>query len=156
MEERFGFNERCVAAHCDVWLDHGMWWVMFGLWCVGVTVLSAIPGGSVDIMTFSYADKVAHFGLFFVGAFLLAAAMRRSFRWAPWVAVPVVALIMAALGAADEWHQLHTPGRSGGDMGDWIANSLGGISGAVALYAWHGFVRLLVRSQPDPIAPTAD
>ncbi|MFY8215032.1 MAG: VanZ family protein [Chthoniobacterales bacterium] len=107
-------------------------------------------------MTFTSADKVAHFGLFFVGAFILAAAMRRSFHWSPWIIIICVTVLMSALGAVDEWHQLHTPGRSGGDLGDWIADSLGGIGGAIALYAWHGFVRLIVRPRPTPIAPAAD
>ncbi len=133
-----------------------MWWVMFGLWCVGVTVLSSIPGNSFAEIKLDHADKVVHFGLFFVGAFFLTAAMRSSLRWSPWVIIPVVAVAMSSLGVLDEWHQLYTPKRSGADMGDWIADSLGGIAGAITLYAGYGFFRLFVRPKPDPVAPTAD
>jgi len=133
-----------------------MWWVMFGVWCAGVTVLSSIPGNSINEMDFAHADKVAHFGLFFVGAFFLTAAMRSSFKWTPWVTIPVVSGAMSLLGVFDEWHQLYTPMRTGADMGDWIADSLGGIAGAIAVYAVYGFFRLFVRPQPDPIAPTTN
>lgn len=133
-----------------------MWWVLFGLWSAGVTALSAMPGGTVNLPVFPHADKLAHFGMFFVGAFILAAALRQSFRWSPWVVVPAVIAVMAVLGAIDEWHQLFTPGRSGGDLGDWMADSLGGICGVLALYAWHGFVRLIIRPQSPAVTPAAD
>lgn len=148
--------KRCVAATQVLCFDHRMRWVIFGIWCAGVTILSSIPGGKIDTMKFVYSDKVAHFGMFFLGAFILTAAIRHSFKWSPWVIIPAVAIIMSLLGFLDEWHQIYTPKRSGADLGDWIADSLGGIAGAIALYACHGFVRLFVRRQPHSPAPTAD
>jgi VanZ family protein len=34
------------------------------------------------------------------------------------------------VGGLDEWHQTFTPGRSGGDVWDWLADMTGGFIGA--------------------------
>jgi VanZ family protein len=51
---------------------------------------------------------------------------------------------MALIGFLDEWHQLSTPGRSGGDPWDWLADLLGGAVGAFIFKAVH--VRLRMHS----------
>lgn len=132
-----------------------MRWLLFGLWCLLITVASSIPGHKTPGLGFEHADKVVHFGLFFVGAWLLAGALRHSTKWSGWVVIPLVVVALSVIGAADELYQLNTPGRSGADVGDWIADTLGGIFGAVMIYAWHGFVRRIVRPKPDSDPPAA-
>ena len=41
-------------------------------------------------------------------------------------------LLLAVVGALDEWHQTFTPGRSGNDPLDWLADVLGAFAGATA------------------------
>jgi len=49
-------------------------------------------------------------------------------------------LIGATVGALDEYHQSHTPGRTGNDPWDWAADCLGSIAGAAAMYwGWKKF-----------------
>jgi len=43
----------------------------------------------------------------------------------------MVALVCSVIGRLDEYHQTFTPGRSGNDTGDWLADTLGGAAGAV-------------------------
>jgi VanZ family protein len=45
---------------------------------------------------------------------------------------------MMLIGAVDEFHQLQTPGRSGGDGLDWLADSAGGFLGAVVVGWLYG------------------
>ena len=47
-----------------------------------------------------------------------------------WWLVPVVA---AVIGAFDEVHQVITPGRSGLDVADWVADVTGGLLAVAAL-----------------------
>ncbi len=67
-----------------------------------------------------------------MGAWLLATG-----RWPrKWWLLPSLA---AVVGLFDEAHQLMTPGRSGMDAGDWLADVLGGTLALipVAVVAWR-------------------
>ena len=47
-------------------------------------------------------------------------------------------IIVAMLGAFDEWYQSFSPGRSGNDLGDWIADCSGGIVGYLIIrFVYH-------------------
>ena len=46
-------------------------------------------------------------------------------------------LLVAAFGAFDEAFQTFTPGRTGGDLYDWIADFLGAIAGALLTLVTH-------------------
>lgn len=92
--------------------------------------------------SFEGVDKLEHTAYFAAGGacFLLglrlAGLVKRTFD-----AVAVTVLFCAIVGGIDEWHQTHTPGRSGGDVADWLADSVGGIIGAFAALAvqrWFG------------------
>ena len=48
----------------------------------------------------------------------------------------------------DEFHQLYTPDRSGGDPADWTADCAGGVSGALVI-RWF-YVRARDRRPPAP------
>jgi VanZ family protein len=93
-----------------------------------------------EINVFHVWDKAAHFAAFAVGAALLALALRWNTEWA-WRQIVLVALVAVSLyGATDEWHQLYTPKRSGADLFDWLADTLGAIAGAAVtsgIYAQH-------------------
>lgn len=120
-------------------------WTLFIGWVVVITTLSAIPGRDIAPLPFLEADKVAHAGLFFLGAFILFLALRVTFPWSRSSAFIVTIFVVAIFGAADEIHQLFTPGRSGADLGDWAADTLGAAVGAT--------VGLFLNGQRTPTAP---
>jgi hypothetical protein len=51
---------------------------LFGVWVVTLWILSSLPGQDIYLPPFPEADKVAHFGYFFIGGFLLAWVLRRT------------------------------------------------------------------------------
>src|SRR5690348_15819108 len=71
-------------------------------------------------------DKVAHFFYYSTMAFLLAHGVGRR-----WFLLPL--LLVPALGALDEWHQLGIPGREASFF-DWLADELGTV---VAVYVYY-------------------
>lgn len=117
----------------------GRWlWGIFGAWVVFLIVLSSMPGSRFGPSPFFEADKVLHFLLFAVGAGSLMAALcqttgKSSFRrgLACWI-------LMIGVGIADEIHQLYTPGRSGGDLGDLTADAAGAAFGICLILFLYG------------------
>lgn len=83
-------------------------------------------------------DKLAHAVAFAVGGISLGLALRQTTRWrGAWLFAAIVAGI-GLFGAFDELHQLYTPGRTGADIYDWVADMIGG-SVAAFVYCWlHG------------------
>jgi VanZ family protein len=78
------------------------------------------------------SDKLVHFTMYAALGFL---AMRA--RWArgasvPWRRLLVVVGCVSLFGAFDEWHQQFIPSRSM-ELGDWIADTIGGIAGVTIL-----------------------
>jgi VanZ family protein len=106
------------------------WW----LWFWVLFALSSTPGHRlIGPRPFDWFDKVEHAGYFFLGGLLLGGWTAAMGRWpARWWRLPVVA---AVVGAFDETHQWFTPGRSGLDLGDWIADVVGGTLAAAAVHA---------------------
>lgn len=115
------------------------WIVSFLLWSGLLWILSSRTGDMQDLPTFPFFDKVAHFVYFFAGGLLLSAIAytRRpdSPRWA-FIIVSNV-LIIALIGALDEFHQSFVPGRSGNDPFDWLADVFGGFCGSLAFKRFH-------------------
>ena len=114
------------------WLRIGSW-IAVAAWALGVIGLSSLSGPDVARMNiFNVWDKAAHFSAFAVGAILLALALRwnTAGSWPRIVCISIAAI--SIFGGTDEWHQLYTPKRSGADVGDWIADTLGAIAGAAA------------------------
>ena len=67
-----------------------------------------------------------------VGGWLAASAMRASRPRTKRTAVLILAvLLVAAFGVLDEALQTLTPGRTGGDVDDWMADVLGASAGAL-------------------------
>ena len=74
------------------------------------------------------SDKVVHFTMYAALGFL---AMRASWNRGAslrWRRVLVVVGCVSLWGAFDEWHQQFIPSRSM-ELGDWIADTIGGIAG---------------------------
>lgn len=110
-------------------------WSAYVLWMMGITFLSSLSGDQLPqaAARFPGEDKVLHFLAFTVGAVLLALALRQSTRWS-WVRIFVSTVTaISVFGIIDEVHQLFTPKRSGADVGDWVADTLGGIAGAATV-----------------------
>ena len=68
---------------------------------------------------------------------LLARAMHNPPRTTRFRVILAAFLMVAALGALDEWHQQYIQGRST-EFADWMADSGGGLVGALL---WFGAVK---------------
>ncbi len=112
-----------------------LWFGLVTLWAVVLWCLSA-QSHLPSPVEFEGIDKLEHAAYFAIGGacFLLA------LRCAGWGRRPSVVIVMTVLfcsmiGALDEWHQTFTPGRSGGDVWDWTADTLGALLGAFCAQA---------------------
>lgn len=87
-------------------------------------------------------DKVAHFGYFFGGGGLLAAAFFFRTKPVSWKKIIVMSVvILAVVGAFDEWHQSFFANRSGNDPFDWFADVLGAFCGALVFKKYHQLLK---------------
>ena len=115
-----------------------------GLWCAvvfwagGILWLSSLSPRDLPETAFLFSDKFNHFVAFAVGGWLAASALRLSHPSIP-VAVRLLMAValVAAFGAFDEARQTFTPGRTGGDLYDWIADFLGATAGALSTLFTH-------------------
>jgi VanZ family protein len=73
---------------------------------------------------------MVHFAMYTTLAFLLARAMRNPPRTTPLRVILAALLLVAAIGALDEWHQRYVQGRTT-DFADWMTDSTGGLIGAL-------------------------
>ena len=120
------------------------WLGGFILWAVTLFVLSSfsktMPEGGPEI---PHIDKILHFGYFMGGAFIFATWIR---LWKGTVAPLCIRLILPVIlfgiiGLLDEWHQTFTPGRSGNDPFDWLADALGSLTGVILANRFHPLLR---------------
>lgn len=94
---------------------------------------TALPGG------FPGLDKIEHTGYFAGGGMCFLLGLRLAgFARGKMLAITLTVLFCSVVGILDEWHQLHVPGRSGGDVWDWLADTLGGFLGAHAAFWVEG------------------
>ena len=137
------------AVHGLRWVKkRWLWWLGVAVWLTALWVLSAnstLPSGP----SFPLKDKLLHCTYFCGGAacFLIALFGKRS-SLPDWRSLVLPGFLFTAIvGALDEFHQTFTPGRSGNDPWDWLADVTGGM-----LAAWI-VGRLLIRlRQTDPTA----
>lgn len=107
---------------------------LFGGWGLTLWFLSAGNPAPKHGPEIPHLDKLAHFLYFSAGGALLA-----TFGLVLWPSLKVrrrlllvmVTAITSAIGRLDEYHQTFTPGRSGNDTGDWVADTVGGAAGAI-------------------------
>ena len=104
-----------------------LWWIGSLLWLATVFALSSISGPALpEGPEIPHLDKLVHAALYAAGAYSLATAVRLSFPRARAISLyPICAIAISAVGALDEFYQLHTPGRSGADPYDWLADAMG-------------------------------
>ena len=127
-----------------------LWAATLG-WAAAIWVLSSQPSDDLASPFFDipHGDKLVHMVAFAVGGLLLASSLRLTTAWEwRWVLVLSVAAV-AAFGVLDEWHQLYTPGRSGGDVFDWLADLAGAMVGGFSARPIHGRIRILAASQTN-------
>ena len=109
------------------------WAVAWTLWFIALTSLSSMshPGPDIDVVGF---DKVVHTVFFAIGGTLLALCLALKARTSPallpsfpnWKKIALIVILTGAVvGIVDEWHQTYTPGRSGLDTYDWMADVFG-------------------------------
>jgi VanZ family protein len=124
-----------------------LWFAVLG-WCGGTLWLSSLSPENLPRAASLTPDKFNHFAAFAVGGWLVASALRISRPSAPVVRLFLLAIaLVAAFAAFDELLQLYTPGRTGADLYDWIADFLGAIAGTLFSLFTHAF---LVRLVPRP------
>ncbi len=115
------------------------WLGAFLCWFAVLWTLSSfsLPGKYVPPLY--HFDKVEHFGYFYGGSGLLCAYLFRrnpgQVRWGRLIATAI--LVIALVGWLDEYHQTFTPGRSGNDPFDWLADVLGATAGAFTFKKIH-------------------
>lgn len=119
--------------------DARCWFACLVIWLLVLWLLSSRTGDAGGLPPIPGLDKVAHFGYFAGGGWLLAGFLFRLRPDRPrWGQILVIVFVIAALmGWVDEYHQSHVPGRSGNDFGDWIADVTGAVTGALALRLFH-------------------
>lgn len=136
MDSMSHFLVRLIAQR---WL----WWLSVAVWGVVLFTLSSQstlpPGPEIP-----FQDKIIHFLYFSGGGFCFVLAYLHG-RGAPlklglWALAGAV--FGGCIGALDEFHQTFTPGRSGNDVGDWLADFTGAATGALVA-CW--FVRWTLR-----------
>lgn len=123
-----------------------VWVFSLILWWVTLFTLSSfakpMPEGSPEI---PHIDKILHFGYFFGGGIIFATWILlwkgTTAKLATRIIIPLI--ILASVGALDEYRQTFTPGRSGNDPFDWLADVLGSLSGLfLANYLHPLFLKL--------------
>lgn len=123
-----------------------LWWSAVLVWAVVLWLLSANPSLHSG-PSFPLKDKILHCLYFCGGAsFLLLALYGQASAVPTWRVLLLRSFLFTAItGAVDEFHQTFTPGRSGNDPWDWLADVTGGM-----LAAWIILKLLLRLRRTDP------
>lgn len=107
-----------------------LWSALVSMWAAVLWWLSSqskLPSPA----KFEGIDKIEHTLYFAAGGMCFLLGLRTAgFARKTTSAVLLTVLFCAITGLLDEWHQTFTPGRSGGDVWDWAADTLGGFVGA--------------------------
>lgn len=122
-----------------------LFWFAWLVWCGGILWLSSLSHRDLPAAAFLAWDKFNHFAAFAIGGWLAATAWqigRPAASTLGRLTLPIV--MVAAFGALDELVQLYTPGRTGADLHDWIADFLGAIAGALFSLSTHARLERLV------------
>ena len=110
------------------------WRLVVIVWSAVLYMLSAQPGIALP-GGFPGIDKVEHATYFTLGGMCFLLGVRLAGLAQGKTAAIVLAVLFCSLvGVLDEWHQTFTPGRSGNDVWDWLADTLGGFLGAHAAF----------------------
>lgn len=121
------------------------WDTMVLVWFCALFVVSSIsrlpPGPNI-----SNFDKFEHTAYYSLGAACFYLARRlKSPSMTAWRVLFWTVVFAMGVGAFDEFHQSFTPGRSGNDVYDWLADTLGGFIGS--FFGWIAFRALSTRAK---------
>lgn len=111
-------------------------WLPVVVWAAGIFALSSLSHPPTPGPSFPFKDKVGHWALYFTLAVLITRAGRQAHNWSLPRAVLFAILLTSVYGASDEFHQAFVPHRTC-DAFDWMADTLGGVAGAAAYYAYE-------------------
>ncbi|PHX97762.1 MAG: hypothetical protein CK531_01585 [Gemmatimonadetes bacterium] len=100
-------------------------WIAPVLWALLIETLTSWPNVP-SASTGHGFDKVVHFGLYAVFAFLVVRAAQPAVPG--WRVMGVVLVVLCVWAALDEWHQTWIPGR-GAEVADWAADATGVVVG---------------------------
>jgi VanZ family protein len=119
-------------------------------WAALISVASSVPGDSIPDMPILSQDKLIHFGIYLLLAWLTYRAFRRQTRFPGLTARAGLATlaVVAFYGMVDELHQLFVPGRSC-DIYDWMSDMLGGFV-LVLIMSTISWYRGRKDGSPDP------
>lgn len=107
-------------------------------WAIAILWLSSLTPRELPESAFLLWDKLNHVLAFAVGGWLAATALRVSRPTMPVTGALTAAIILiSAFGVVDETVQTLTPGRTGGDLRDWIADVIGAVIGALLSLSTH-------------------
>ncbi len=108
------------------------WFSLFAVWFAVLFLFSSQSRLHPPGPQFHNKDKVLHAAYFMLGGILLFVGLRLKKPALGLLATSLITIVFcSAVGAFDEWHQTFTPNRSGNDPYDWMADSLGGLLGAL-------------------------
>jgi VanZ family protein len=135
-----------------LWLCVALWLGVL-IWAITVSYFSSLTGPEIESMlSIPIWDKLSHFAVFAVGGILTAAALRNSVHWSMPTIVIVSAVSLSVFGAIDEWHQQYTPLRFGADRYDWLADTVGAMTGSLI----YSLIYARRNSSPAETAPAGD
>jgi hypothetical protein len=123
---------QAIDGHVN-FMKHLNPWIFPILWGGIILFLSLLPGGRGQLILFGipHFDKVGHFGMYAIWAFLLFYALKKNpnhnHRKAFWFSFAVISLIGIILEFGQD---TITQGRSF-EYADMLANSLGAFAGSV-------------------------
>ncbi len=108
-----------------------LWRMLVIIWAAVLYWLSSQSNLPTPASTFEGIDKIEHLVYFTAGGFCFLLGLRlASLARSTALATLLTVVFCSIIGGLDEWHQIFTPGRSGGDIWDWSADTLGGFMGA--------------------------
>ncbi len=118
------------------------WRTSFVVWFVALNLLSHgdkfHPSGPFFLFfEIPHFDKILHFGYFFGGGGLLAAALHYRSHPSRKRLLLMVTLVLSGIGVVDEYHQSFFKNRTGNDPFDWLADTLGAFFGALVFSLSH-------------------
>lgn len=131
------------------------WFGSFILWAATLYTLSSfsktLPDGTPEI---PHLDKILHFGFFLGGGLILGTwvLLRKSFQAQGFLRITFPFALLAIVGALDEYHQTFTPGRSGNDPFDWLAD----VSGAAAGLFIANLIHPLLLKYSSPVTEISE
>lgn len=109
------------------------WWLWTGYWCA-LFVVMHVPITRAPHLPFEQGDKLIHFVLYFLLAWLGGRHLRARGHSLRVSSILVWTVVYAIYGALDEWLQSFV-GRTM-SFGDWLADLGGIVAAAVVLMAW--------------------